>query len=438
MKRYAVLAVFLSACVSLPVETFAFSGPDIPREVPFTENDVTYTSYIQTWHPWYNQSYICYFPGNLDPGQMPIVADYNQGPPYQHAWVILNPASLSQAWDSAAYHSNTYCYWRYGYDWIALTPPVPTRTIHPPTYTWFDWNYSGPTGYDMHEDLIRVYGGVDLKVNFSYNWNGQFGLPNLSSGDYVLQSDPIETPLSFPLSSYTAYTAEVSSVMDHSMTTPYTKDGTVLAFNGEEGNVDNGCWCYSTSSACNSSNYTSCTVAGFMKEGGSNFLVGIINYSDAYLYYDGHPGYDYPMASGTYIYAPANGTLCVATSVTQQPQPSDVWRDAGHCPLSTAGSTTWSGFHTFYIIHEGLYINGSTNDYMTVFLHSNDLESAVRADVEQYGYVQVTKNQHVANVGSVGSGRNHMHLEVYKKSGENWDRVDPYGDGTNNILWEQN
>ncbi len=246
------------------------------------------------------------------------------------------------------------------------------------------------------------------------------------------------TPLSFPLSGYTAYTAEVSSVMDHSMTTPYTKDGTVLAFNGEEGNVDNGCWCYSTNSACNSSNYTSCTVAGFMKEGSGNFLVGIINYNDTYLYYDGHPGYDYPMTSGTYIYAPANGTLCVATSVTQQPQPSDVWRDTGHCPLSTAGSTTWSGYHTFYIIHEGLYINGSTNDYMTVFLHSNDLESTVRANVEQYGYDQVTKNQHVANVGSVGSGANHMHIEVYKKNGENWDRVDPYGDGTSNILWEQN
>ncbi len=440
MKRFTVIATCLSVYISLPVETFAFNGPNIPREVPFTENDVTYTSYIQTWHPWYNQSYICYFPANLDPDQMPVIANYNQGPPYQHAWIILNPASSSQAWDSTAYHSNALCYWRYGYNW--LTPFVPTQVVNPATYTWFDWHYSGPAGYDIREDLIRVYGGVDLKVNFSYNWDGQFNLPNLSSGDYVLQSDPVATPLSFPLSGYTAYTASVSSVMDHSMTTPYTKDGTVSAFNGEEGNVDNGCWCYSTSSACNSSNYTSCFAAGFKNLEETGFLSGVIAYDDQYLYYDGHPGYDYPATLGTDIHAPADGTLCVATTHTAQRNPANVWRDESHCPLPSVVTTRWldsDGYNTFYIFHEGLHVNGSTNDYMTVFLHSNDLESTVRGNIQQYGYTQVSRNQHIAEVGDVGApGAYHVHLEVYKKNGENWDRVDPYGDGTNNILWERN
>lgn len=253
-----------------------------------------------------------------------------------------------------------------------------------------------------------------------------------------------ETPLSFPLDKdcsgvpCTPYTAPVSSVMDHSMTIPYTKDGIVLAFNGEEGDVDEGCYCYTTSSYCDSNNYTSCTVAGFMKDGGGDFLSGIINYDDSYLYYDGHPGYDYLATSGTDILAPEEGTLCVATNVTQQPQPADIWRDTSHCPLSTVGGTSWSGYHTFYIIHEDLYVNGSTDDYMTVFLHSDDLESSVRDDIESYGYVEVSKNQHIAESGDFGSsGAYHMHLEVYKKVGENWERVDPYGDGTNNILWEQ-
>ena len=76
---------------------------------------------------------------------------------------------------------------------------------------------------------------------------------------------------------------------------------------------------------------------------------------------------------------------------------------------------------------------------MTVFLHSNDLESTVRGDIQQYGYAQVSRNDHIAEVGDVGSpGAYHVHFEVYKKNGENWDRVDPYGNGTNNILWEQN
>jgi len=49
----------------------------------------------------------------------------------------------------------------------------------------------------------------------------------------------------------------------------------------------------------------------------------------------------------------------------------------------------------------------------------------------------VTRGQHIADVGSVGAGTaNHMHLEVYKKVDGAWTRVDPYGDGTNNILWQ--
>ena len=302
MKRYAVIVIFLSACMSLPVETFAFSGPNIPREVPFTENNVTYTSYIQTWHPWYAQSYICYFPGDLDSGQMPVIADYNQGPPYQHAWIILNPASFSQAWDSDAYHSNALCYWRYSSTWGS--PFIPTQVIQPAAYTWFDWKYAGPTGYDIREDLIRVYGGVDIKVNFSYDWNGQFGLPNLSSGDYVLQSDPVATPLSFPLQTEcspgvlcTPYTAPISSVFDHSMATAYSENETVVAFTGDSGVRGSGYWygCYrkADSSAFDFYGYT-----------GAN--------GTSYLCYDGHPAIDYDVDVGTAVYSAASGTVLEA------------------------------------------------------------------------------------------------------------------------------
>ena len=315
-------------------------------------------------------------------------------------------------------------------------------------------NWVGPDKNQYSVGCPQFHSTIDLYFSGNYDYGSEYcNLGHLTTGKFFtadISLPPPATPLSFPLQTTCSgvpcspYTAEISSIMDHSISTPYTKNGVVLAFNGEEGDVNNGCWCYSTNSACNSSNYTSCAVAGFKNSNGTSFFPnGEINYADIYLYYDGHPGYDYPATSGMDINAPANGTLCVATSTTQQPSPSDVWRDTAHCPYSTAGSTSWSGYHTFYIIHEGLYINGSTNDYMTVFLHSDDLESSVRADIEQYGYATVTKSQHIADVGGYGPGGPtafpyHMHFEVYKKNGENWDRVDPNGDGTNNILWEQN
>lgn len=163
----------------------AFNGPAIPREVPFIENNVTYTSYIQTWHPWYSSSTIVYFPENVNPALYPVGVDYNQGVPYQHIRILLNPASYDQAWDSTNYNANTYYYtWHAGMQtWLYYGQ---SASIKYAQYTWFDWNYAGPTGYDLREDLVRVY-GVDLKVNFSYDWDGQFELPNLSAGDYILQ-----------------------------------------------------------------------------------------------------------------------------------------------------------------------------------------------------------------------------------------------------------
>ena len=185
------MAVFFLVCFFK--NSFAFNGPNIPREVPFTENNVTYTSYIQTWHPWYNSSTIIYFPENVDSALHPVGADYNQGAPYQHIRILLNPASFSQAWDSTAYNPNAYYYiWHAGMQaWIYHGQ---SASLEYAQYTWFDWNYAGPTGYDLREDLVRVY-GVDLKINFSYNWNGQFGLSALTTGDYILQSPPASEAL---------------------------------------------------------------------------------------------------------------------------------------------------------------------------------------------------------------------------------------------------
>ncbi len=178
------------------------------------------------------------------------------------------------------------------------------------------------------------------------------------------------------------------------------------------------------------------------------FLVGIINYvgtrgtlNKKTLCYDGHPGYDYPQPSGVDILAPADGKLCVATEFTAPRSPANVWRDAAVCPLAAAPETTtvkWGNYHTFYVLHGPMYINGSTDEYMTVFLHSKNLENSVWSTIASQGYAPVTRGQYIADVGSVGADRaNHIHLEVYKKNvSGSWDRVDPYGDGVNGVLWQ--
>ncbi len=298
-------------------------------------------------------------------------------------------------------------------------------------YTWFDWNYAGPTGYNLQNDLVRAV-GIDVKVNFGYAWGGQFGLSTLSANDVVVTGAAAPSYLSFPLAGETAYTAGVSSVMDHSMTALYAGDtnNTVTAFNGEAGTVGP---------------YGSSTC--YRKTDSSVFLVGTINYTgafsgggDTYLCYNGHPGYDYPKVQGTAILAPAGGTLCVATATpTSKPTPSAVWRNTSQCPLSVAPGTStvnWSSHHVFYILHGSMLMNGSTDEYMTVFLHSNNLESTVLAGIYDDGYKVVTRLQEIAAVGDIGaSGAYHIHLEVYKKVSGTWNRVDPYGDGTSNLLW---
>ena len=225
---------------------------------------------------------------------------------------------------------------------------------------------------------------------------------------------------------FTPYTAGVSAVMDHSMTVAYAKNGKVLTFNGVLGKSTYG-------------NIQDC----FKKADGGIFEFGI-NYvgigDKTYLCYDGHPGYDYPFVKKTPIHAATAGTLCVATNKTTYS--GSLWRDPAHCPFSQAGSTNWKDYHTFYIIHEGLIFNGSVDSYMTVYLHSNNLEPSIEDAIRNNGYVMVTDGAYVADVGGYGpSGPDtygyHLHFEAYKwnASTTNWDRVDPYGDGVNNILW---
>ncbi len=303
--------------------------------------------------------------------------------------------------------------------------------------SWWTFFSSGNTCSGFSESTLLtsepiyyqpVYGEYPTDtVRFAANW-----------------SLPPDTPFGFPLQTTcsgdpcTAYTAEVSSVMDQSTlgtgaTYESGEDGEVESFEGEIGDVG---------PYANSTCYAKFDSSAF---GSSITYVGTTGTGNGYyLCYNSHPGYDYPapLQEGERIdiNAPESGTLCIATTATEPDDPPVLWRDTTRCPHATAGGTSWSGYHTFYIIHDGLQMNGVAGKYMTVFLHNDSLSSTVQSAIEQNGYAEVSKGDFIAKAGGWGpSGANHyslhMHFEVYKWNGSSWDRVDPYGDGANNILW---
>ncbi len=157
-----------------------------------------------------------------------------------------------------------------------------------------------------------------------------------------------------------------------------------------------------------------------------------------YLSYDGHSGYDFPYPGGTSIIAPENGVLCLATSETSNENTSE-WRDATRCPYeldkingNNNKKDPWSGFHTFYIIHE------SSDGYSTWFLHADQLDNVIANTIALQGFADVSKGDPIAAVGNYGlcsqsDKCNHLHFEV-RQGAE--ILVDPYGWNGEPVLWE--
>jgi len=200
--------------------------------------------------------------------------------------------------------------------------------------------------------------------------------------------------LTFPLTGYTAYTAPVSSVFDHSMTRRYATDQPyrVVTFNGEVGDqIDQV-----------ESNYT--LPYSFKKSAGTpvnqkSFLVNVINYQGTQgtgpttINYDGHPGYDYKVGIGTAVYAAADGNVVVAN--TDPNDPAGMYIRLRH---------DLAGYQTQY-------------QHLSTVLVSNG--------------EKVKRGQLIGKSGNTGKTTGaHFHFEVKKKVGSNWASVvsvDPYG-----------
>jgi Zn-dependent M28 family amino/carboxypeptidase len=95
--------------------------------------------------------------------------------------------------------------------------------------------------------------------------------------------------LAFPLPNRAPDTVVINSVFDHSMVQPYCSDDIVTAYTGEVGRREFGASAFSVNFRCG-------TLQGFKNSSDTGFTVNG-HYSGAgasgYLFYDGHPGYDY-------------------------------------------------------------------------------------------------------------------------------------------------
>jgi prepilin-type processing-associated H-X9-DG protein len=229
-------------------------------------------------------------------------------------------------------------------------------------------------------------------ISQNFNWERYHTSLNVYASDCVtvlehFEVDSMNSPLpmtydflSFPLAGYTPNNAPVTSVFDHSMTASYKDDNKVIAFTGERGESLYG------------KKLVWGTHFGFKNSQGTPFLANG-NYTGGgdtnFLYYDGHPGYDY----STKDLGAAVPVIAAAPGIAYR----------GDLSLGE-----------IYIDHQ--------NGYQTHYLHLV-IDSNLVAD-----NTTVSTGQQLGIAGGTGGFPVHLHFEVRKKDATGkWVPVDPYG-----------
>jgi prepilin-type processing-associated H-X9-DG protein len=211
-----------------------------------------------------------------------------------------------------------------------------------------------------------------------------FGCPN-AGHEYgrapVYNVKMVPFNLTFPLQDRNAYNAPITAVFDHSMLDRYCPDDNVVAYSGEEGSIKYTGWSVEVID-CDSDGFKE-PLFGFSKPDGSPFLVGKVIYDGGcanVLYYDGHPGYDYPDVLGAPVFAAAEGDLSVVSE------------SLGRVKITHTGPG--AGYETHYI-HLDTHIDPGG----------------------------VGRGDRIGTVGKRGAKGPHLHFEVK----HNGIPVDPYG-----------
>lgn len=239
--------------------------------------------------------------------------------------------------------------------------------------------------------------------------------------------------LTFPIAGIGPQTAGISSIFDHSQSAPYSnKTNAVSAYTGEIGVCDPNNAAQNLRSLVGTKN-----LSGLRKPDGSAFFVNG-NYtggasgsnspaetcagvasgsspSDTFLFYQGHPGYDYPQSCETGVYAAASGTVFYPTTAI----PGYGIAALKKFHVLELDLDNPRGFKIYYL-HMTTYPNAGSNAYCLA-------EPPIIAG-DPKG-VHVEAGQLIGRVGHAGlpcAGDTcaHLHFEVRNRDGV---AVDPYG-----------
>ncbi len=327
----------------------------LPKPLPYTYGDVTYHHAIAWPHTGTNDHWVAYYNTALTQDESYLILTENNACFYQ-----LEPNGPVSG------NPNAWC----GAVSILLNECAKT--------------------YFSDVDIVATSGGT------LYN-TGSCNSINYSANDTLIGA---ATFLSFPIpydlngDPYTAYTAPVSSVFDHSGNTAYSdSDHQVVTFAGEASDVQTP---YSG---------TTCYPKADNSVFGSGFNYVGYGQNKHYLCYNGHPGYDYAMSSVD-VYSAASGTV------------------------RTAAFDSCLGNHVV-IDHPG--------GYATKYFH---LASINTTNVQENYPIDVRIKIGVSgNTGSCSSGA-HLHFQVEKNGvpvdpyGWTGSGADPYTAATNDVLWK--
>ncbi len=264
--------------------------------------------------------------------------------------------------------------------------------------------------YQYQEDFgstALANGGImSPVVSYHYfEWPGDdilhlISSPPVSYSYPFIDGEPmVAFVLSFPLPNRNAGTAKINSVFDHSMTSPYSVDGIVTAYTGEQGRRPYGADYVTTINGK--------ALYGFKNAAAANFSIKG-NYdgggNKAFLYYDGHPGIDFKTTDQS-----PDGRIDVLA----------VADGVAHWVLG-------SDFNTIRIDHG--------NGYTTLYLHLSERLAPDGA--------AVVRGQVIGKSGDAGAaGSPHLHFEVQFNGvpvdpyGWQGTGSDPYTLATNRILW---
>jgi hypothetical protein len=220
---------------------------------------------------------------------------------------------------------------------------------------------------------------------------------------------PTDRFLTFPLRNKNPFSAAINTVFDHSSTLQYCPDGVVTAYDGEEGRAEFGISQFFVAFRSCSGDKKKEQLHGYKNTNKKTFSLGgqyLGGGDQSFLFYDGHPGYDYRTTDQR-----LDGTLC----------PSGTACSNGHTEVLAAAdgnivcakiSGCPEGPGEIKIDHG--------NGYVTIYLHLSKFLVTSGS---------VKRGDAIGISGETGAPNNpHLHFEVrLQPQNTTGIPVDPYG-----------